>query len=339
MRQDVAQAPSAKNRQDRSRPTAPTLSATLQRAHVYVAMIAIGLAGLALTGAGLLAHYVGIVQISARDTEWLTVLLRGLAILAACLVVSALVAIGFSRRMVERLGAPLRELADVAHQVRFSRSLNARVRLSGIAELDELSHDFNALLDEIEQRQLSLQDENAHLAHKASHDGLTGLPNRALFETRLAVALEQARAAGERLAILYVDCNAFKAINDTLGHAAGDRVLIEVARRARRHLRDTDLLARLGGDEFVALIRPVHDVVDAQVLTDDILGSMRKPVVLGTGGARLSVSISIGVALFPIHADTPEALLMAADQAMYRAKQSNRRGASALAELPYGSGV
>jgi GGDEF domain-containing protein len=104
-----------------------------------------------------------------------------------------------------------------------------------IAELDNLGNDFNALLDELESWQTHLQSENETLAHQASHDSLTGLPNRAFFEGRLIRALRNAGKLNERVAVLFLDSDRFKGINDNFGHAAGDAVLVAVANRVRRN--------------------------------------------------------------------------------------------------------
>lgn len=272
---------------------------------------------------------VGHLELTAHGGSLVQFLLRGLLALVFCLVISAISAIYLAGRMVETLTSPLRELADVAHAARTNRSFNQRVTPGDIAELNQLGRDFNALLDEVETWQSRLQDENASLAYKASHDSLTGLPNRDFFEAKLAQAILHAQAHGTRVAVLFLDCNQFKRVNDTFGHAAGDRVLIDIANRARRRVRETDLVARLGGDEFAIMITPLANEQDAINIAQSIIDGMHPPVPL-LDGSHIPVSLSIGVALFPDHARTPDELVRAADTAMYRAKQKSRKGGLAV---------
>ena len=151
----------------------------------------------------------------------------------------------------------------MAHAARSERDFDRRVPPARIAELDSLGSDFNALLGEMEAWQSHLQSENETLAHQANHDSLTGLPNRAFFEGRLIRALRSAAKVNEQVAVLFLDSDRFKDINDNFGHAAGDAVLVAVADRVRAQLRDDDLVARLGGDEFAILLAPLHKVEDA----------------------------------------------------------------------------
>jgi len=132
-------------------------------------------------------------------------------------------------------------------------------------------------------------------------------------------ALRQQRQA----ALLFIDCDHFKDINDGLGHAAGDKVLTEVASRIRRHLRESDLVARLGGDEFAALIYPLPQAKDALRIADAVLHGMDAPIVLNDGDS-VSTSLSIGIALYPQHGRSAEHLLHSADVAMYLAKRAGR---------------
>ena len=202
-----------------------------------------------------------------------------------------------------------------------------------IAELDSLGNDFNALLDELESWQSHLQNENQTLAHQASHDSLTNLPNRAYFETRLTRTLRSLNKITEKAAVLFLDSDRFKDINDAYGHAAGDAVLVAVATRIRAQLREGDVVARLGGDEFAILLSPLHRVEDAQRIADKIIDSMLETIQL-PGQISVVTSLSIGIAVYPEHGATPGSLLCAADSAMYQAKRL-ARGGQHVAELEY----
>ncbi|UFQ00970.1 diguanylate cyclase domain-containing protein [Pseudomonas fitomaticsae] len=250
-------------------------------------------------------------------------LLSGLAGIILCTAISAWVALYLAQRQLRRIIGPLHSLAAVAHAARSERALDRRVPRAKIAELDNLGNDFNALLDELEDWQTHLQSENETLAHQASHDSLTGLPNRAFFEGRLIRALRSAHKLNERVAVLFLDSDRFKDINDNFGHAAGDAVLVAVANRVRAQLREEDLVARLGGDEFAVLLTPLHKTEDAERIADKILASMDTPIAL-PGDSSVVTSLSIGIAVYPDHGVTPGTLLDAADAAMYQAKRLSR---------------
>ena len=161
-----------------------------------------------------------------------------------------------------------------------------------------------------------------HLEHKAHYDSLTGLPNRSLLHDRLHQAIQRAQRQGRLVAVQFVDLDRFKIINDTLGHATGDRVLIEAARRLRDCLRATDTVARLGGDEFVLIQEDLEHPDMAEQVARKVLDTFSGHFPIGIHD--LFVNVSIGVALYPGDGADPESLLMRADLAMYRAKEAGR---------------
>ncbi|WP_317205849.1 diguanylate cyclase domain-containing protein [Janthinobacterium sp.] len=277
---------------------------------------------------------IGTIRLVPHSRGLLQFLVSGLACVLAGLLLSIVVAVRLSRRLEADLTGPLRVLAATAHRVRGERAFGLRVPPAGIAEINQINDDFNALLDELQAWQSHLQDENATLSHRANHDSLTGLSNRALLESELARAIAEARVVGASVAVLFLDGDRFKYINDTFGHAAGDRVLVTIAARIKRQLREGDLVARLGGDEFAILLRPLRSGADAVAIADNILAAMRAPIELPGGEAILS-SLSIGVAVYPEHAGDPVALLGAADEAMYRAKQIQRGSRHVARPLPH----
>jgi diguanylate cyclase (GGDEF)-like protein/PAS domain S-box-containing protein len=167
------------------------------------------------------------------------------------------------------------------------------------------------------------------LEHRAGHDLLTGLPNRDRLERVLQQAIDDASAAGSKLALLYLDLDGFKAANDRGGHDAGDRVLREVARRLQQPLREGDLVARVGGDEFVVLLPGCRDAAAAAAVAASLRGQLRLPYPLPDGPIRLDASI--GIACYPADGSDLRTLLAHADRAMYAAKRqiSHRRAAPA----------
>ncbi len=158
------------------------------------------------------------------------------------------------------------------------------------------------------------------LRHQAVHDSLTGLPNRVLLHDRLAQALRAATREARPLALLLLDLDRFKEINDTLGHHVGDLLLIHFARRLHDCIRDSDTIARLGGDEFAILLPAASDLERARGVSERIVDAVQRPFEV-TEGLTLEVGVSIGIALFPEHADDPARLLQCADVAMYTAKK------------------
>ena len=166
----------------------------------------------------------------------------------------------------------------------------------------------------------SHQDERLWtLAH---HDALTELPNRNLFWDRIGQALQHAKRRGSGAALLWVDLDEFKSVNDTLGHAAGDVLLQQVAQRLRSRVRDSDTVARMGGDEFAVIMPDITDADGALQVATKLVARLAEPFVLPQGSA--SISGSVGIALYPQHAETIEALTQCADMAMYEAKRAGK---------------
>jgi diguanylate cyclase (GGDEF)-like protein len=169
----------------------------------------------------------------------------------------------------------------------------------------------------IEQRQLAEQ-----LAYQAHHDTLTELPNRLLFQERLRQAILQARRSGMQVALLYVDLDRFKLVNDTLGHAGGDLLLRQVAQRLRNCLREADTLARMSGDEFTVIATGLRDPRHASVVAESLLKALRNPFEVEK--QELFVSASVGISLYPQDGLDADTLQRNADYAMYRAKSGGK---------------
>jgi diguanylate cyclase (GGDEF)-like protein/PAS domain S-box-containing protein len=156
----------------------------------------------------------------------------------------------------------------------------------------------------------------------AHHDSLTGLPNRLLFNGRLEQAICLAKRNRRQFALLYLDLDKFKPVNDTLGHAAGDEILKAAATRMRRQLRESDTVARIGGDEFMIILPDVGRRDHAETVARKLIHSLVLPFELGTRGGDVVIGASIGIALYPDDAQGADALIKAADAAMYAAKQA-----------------
>ncbi len=170
----------------------------------------------------------------------------------------------------------------------------------------------------LEEQHASASENAAQVEQLALHDPLTGLPNRKLFLDHLNMGILQARRERHKLAVLFIDLDRFKLVNDSLGHVVGDKLLQVVAARLRAALRETDTVARMGGDEFTVLAPVVHNVEDAISVARKVRESIKE--VVSVEGRELFVTASIGIAIFPDDGSDPTTLLKNADAAMYRAK-------------------
>jgi diguanylate cyclase (GGDEF)-like protein len=158
------------------------------------------------------------------------------------------------------------------------------------------------------------------ILHMANHDTLTDLPNRALFNDRLGQAISFAKRETGQFALLYLDLDRFKPVNDTLGHSAGDELLKSVAGRIRAQVRESDTVARLGGDEFAVILPDISDRQHVESVARKIVAALAAPFMLGAGARPVEIAASAGIALYPADARDHEALIRKADVAMYDAK-------------------
>ena len=182
--------------------------------------------------------------------------------------------------------------------------------------------DLRQALTRVQQQIAKARESQKHLTYLSQHDILTGLPNRTLGRDRIEQAIVQAQRHNNTVALLFIDLDNFKEVNDSMGHTAGDEYLIEVSRRLRLAVRKSDVVCRHGGDEFVVGIVEVSNAEDAARAANNIMEQLRQPLVLRE--AELVATCSIGVAVFPQDASNYEDLLRKADIAMYQAKDSGR---------------
>ncbi|KWE87694.1 GGDEF domain-containing protein [Burkholderia territorii] len=228
---------------------------------------------------------------------------------------AVILAILFARAIT----SPLQTLARAATHV-FDDPAAERLPVARADEIGVLARCFDSMRVEIRTQVAMLRAKQLELTHLAGHDPLTGLPNRLLFMERLEAAIRHAAAVREGLAVMFVDLDRFKQINDQHGHAAGDRTLVAVAKRLNLVLRSGDMAARLGGDEFIVLISDVR--------SPDVIGDIasRIQIVMAEqlefGERHLAVGASIGVSEYPADGASAEELLVKADAAMYAAKAS-----------------
>lgn len=234
-----------------------------------------------------------------------------------------LLVIGLGAFLTGRIARPLEAMATVTSSIS-GGDPSRRIQPSRIAEVDDLAHSINIMAARVEEHVMSLH-------RLAFHDSLTGLPNRALFLDRLHQAMSQAFRHGEAVAVLFVDLDDFKSINDRFGHQTGDAVLIQVAERLRRAARTEDMVARLAGDEFAVVVERLVDDQEAVAIAERVARSLQE--VIQTPEQLITTSASVGVAVSTgFH--SPEDLLREADQAMYRGKARGKNTVAVYSQRP-----
>lgn len=191
--------------------------------------------------------------------------------------------------------------------------------LTYLASVIGITGQIAHMKEELQRTADELKDQEGHLRYMAYHDALTGLPNRKAFTEKLDDSLSWAESSNSLLALLFVDLDGFKQVNDSLGHEIGDLLLIAVAQRLNNCLRGSDTVSRLGGDEFTIILRTIPKREVAGKIADKILKSITEPISLQ--GHNVRVSASIGISIYPNTANNPEILLRQADAAMYDAKK------------------
>jgi diguanylate cyclase (GGDEF)-like protein len=228
--------------------------------------------------------------------------------------------------------AMTRPLRDMAHAVQHFAECGEALPLpeQRSDEIGLLAQAAASAQRRIAETLAELEKNRSELAHLAHHDPLTGVPNRLLFTERAELALARAKRSGQKLAMLLIDLNDFKPVNDEKGHAAGDAVLIAVARRMQELVRETDTVARIGGDEFAILLEGLHSQQDVEPVVHKLLDAIAQPIPWLE--FELCVRASIGINFYPNGADELDLLMSGADQAMYQAKASGTGYAYAITQ-------
>ena len=230
-----------------------------------------------------------------------------------------------------RLSKPLTELRDAVAEVG-KGNLDTRVKIRSRDEIGDLGDYFNKMVENLKRTTTSIDNLEREITERkkaegklrllATHDGLTGLPNRALLYDRFDTALANAQRKNKKVAIMSLDLDRFKNINDTLGHDVGDKLLVNATGRLTSMLRKVDTVARMGGDEFVLLLWEVGQKDDAIKVAQKILEGFRQPFIIDE--KKLNITVSIGVAIYPEDGKDIKDLLKNSDELMYRAKESGR---------------
>ena len=216
---------------------------------------------------------------------------------------------------------------EIINRTKSGQSFVAEQTIAPIFNADKKITGFVSVMRDISER----KQLEARLEQMAHFDALTGLPNRPLFFDRLNFTMKQAKREQKACALLFIDLDGFKEVNDSLGHKAGDAVLREAALRIAANIRESDTAARMGGDEFTVILSQLADPEDSQLVARKLLTALAAPFAIPHGNCRISASI--GISFYPEHGHTPETLLARADAAMYAAKHAGKNCTCA-----YGSG-
>lgn len=236
-------------------------------------------------------------------------------------IVFSLLAILLAVATARAVTGPLQQMLAAVRRFPDEEAVDA-LPLTRRDEIGVLARSFKEMQTQTRAYLDDLHESRSALAQLASHDALTGLANRRHFQSQLDHAIATSRRTGQTLAVLYIDLDNFKQINDVHGHASGDQVLQAVAHRLRNAVREIDTVARLGGDEFVILFDAIQDRDDVVRIAEKLLASLREPVLVND--RALTVQASIGISLHPQDGDSADALLKHADSAMYRSKTAGR---------------
>jgi diguanylate cyclase (GGDEF)-like protein len=255
---------------------------------------------------------VGISRESLQNELRRQVIVQALVMAAIVLFLSAAIYAAFRFNVLE----PIRRLIAASREV--GRGRYTAVEVKSTDELGQLAQAFNAMAAEV-------KEEQAKLHRQANFDSLTGLPNRMMAFDRINLEIHRARRSGQRFAVLFIDLDNFKNVNDTLGHAVGDELLIAIGARLQSSLREADTVARLGGDEFLILVPDVVSEIEVEKIADRLLQAVSEPRELQ--GRKVVIHSSLGIALYPENGETVEVLMANADNAMYQAKAAQEGSA------------
>ncbi|MDI9570589.1 MAG: GGDEF domain-containing protein [Pseudomonadota bacterium] len=241
----------------------------------------------------------------------LLLMMANLAGLAAVIVIFFLI----RRTLIRRFAVPLR---NIIIRIRKLRGEHPKELPPGKSDLANV----NQALDLLEHTLQELQDAKCEAEHRALHDQLTGLPTYRLASDRLDMAIEAAKRSGKKVAVLFLDLDGFKPVNDVYGHEAGDHVLREISERIVKTIRKTDTASRIGGDEFLVILPELPEVSIALETARRLIAAISATIPFGEN--QLSVGVSIGISIFPDHASDAKQLRAFADEAMYSVKNSGK---------------
>ncbi|HUL91191.1 MAG TPA: EAL domain-containing protein [Burkholderiales bacterium] len=266
----------------------------------------------------LLGHFLVGLSREAVQSEFRRQLMIKMLVLAAVVVFLSLAIYAVFRFNILN---PIQRLIAASRDV--GRGQHAVVQVKSSDEMGLLATAFNAMAEGIKREQ-------AQLHHQANFDTLTGLPNRLMAFDRIGMEISRAKRSAQRFAVLFIDLDDFKSVNDSLGHAVGDRLLVAIGARLQEAMRDADTVARLGGDEFLVLASDIRSEMQVEKIAERLLDAVAEPQELS--GRKVVAQCSIGIAVYPDNGEDVESLLANADNAMYQAKATQQGTATFFTE-------
>lgn len=255
---------------------------------------------------------IGYVYLKASLDSIYQQLRHNILVTVIIVLLSLLVTVLLTSRLQKIISGPILKLLSIANIIKDEKDYSIRAEPEGYLEIQQLCDGFNSMLTEIQSR-------DEHMQHLATYDELTGLPNRKYFIDILNQAISRATRKTQRHAILFMDLDRFKHVNDSLGHSVGDELLVQVARRLEMIIRGDDIVARFGGDEFTFLLQDIPSSNQVAEVADRILEILSEPFDMKNH--KVVITPSIGIVLYPDNGETHEDLLINTDVAMYRAKK------------------
>jgi diguanylate cyclase len=264
--------------------------------------------------------------------EYLNERIRGLSLVISGVMIAAFLILFFILNFVieHMIKTPLNRIGEKARQISENHAnLGEQIRAPIFKEMQELTDAFNTmsttlrqqmneLEERVQERTADLEAAKEKIVHMAEHDSLTGLPNRRVLNEQFEKLVDLVYATPKKVALLMIDLDNYKLINDQYGHLVGDEVLQKVGERFEETLRDSDLVSRWGGDEFVILLHDVNPAEDIEVVLKKLFSAFEKPISIGDQG--FTIQMSIGIAVYPQDGEGMDNLMRHADVALYRAK-------------------
>lgn len=258
------------------------------------------------------------IQLSDAERKYQYAVATGLWIIVFFFVVN----FGSYYWSYRKIARPIQRLSDELKNFDATHDLTHRFAEQKLSELSVITRSLNQLMRWVESNAIELQSQRDQIHHLANHDHLTGLPLWRLGKDRLEVVLAWAHRAQEKIALMFIDLDGFKTVNDSYGHDAGDYLLKEVAKRLKHQLRAEDTVARMGGDEFVVILGRLAEPQIAEQIAKRMIAAVVEQVIYKD--QKMHVGASVGIALFPDHGSEVASLLAAADNAMYAVKRAGK---------------
>ncbi|MDH5465560.1 MAG: diguanylate cyclase, partial [Thiovulaceae bacterium] len=271
-------------------------------------------------------HYeedkIGYLVVVASLDDFYFDVFRSSLVVIFIIIIAFLMTYRLRKTLQESILLPISQLDTITTNIVRTKVLDQKIPRFNDDEIGDLAKNFDAMLTEIYHYQNELNAQKNILEYQANHDLLTKLPNRVLFNDRLHQAIRHGSRNNEQFALLFIDLDKFKEVNDTFGHEFGDTLLQKVAKVLRALIREEDTLSRLGGDEFTIILQNIKDPLLVSTVAKKILNALQKPFLIHD--QKIEIGCSIGISLYPEDSNNITELLKHADIAMYRSKEEGR---------------